>query len=167
MFGQACIYAIELEYASLDYFDEVIAAGDEARAKAARIRRETHEQLLRSLWSWLNYGRDVPVDSNEAYALPYNLLTHEFAPRFGEHLAKAREYARDMDATALRIELDVIARLQAEGQVSRRVAGELREDVYLLQMSEEQGEGHGVCRSGARALQREEVLGTPRGAGQA
>ena len=66
MFGQACIYAIELEYASLDYFDEVIAAGDEARAKAARIRRETHEQLLRSLWSWLNYGRDVPVDSNEA-----------------------------------------------------------------------------------------------------
>ena len=115
----------------------MIAAGDEARAKAARIRRETHEQLLRSLWSWLNYGRDVPVDSNEAYALPYNLLTHEFAPRFGEHLAKAREYARDMDATALRIELDVIARLQAEGQVSRRVAGELREDVYLLQMSEE------------------------------
>ena len=137
VFGQACIYAIELEYASLDYFDEVIATGDEARAKAARIRRETHEQLLRSLWSWLNYGRDVPVDSNEAYALPYNLLTHEFAPRFGEHLAKAREYARDMDATALRIELDVIARLQAEGQVSRRVAGELREDVYLLQMSEE------------------------------
>lgn len=167
MFGQACIYAIELEYASLDYFDEVIATGDAAQAKVAHIRRDTHEQLLRSLWSWLNYGRDVPVDSNEAYALPYNLLTHEFAPRFGEHLAKAREYARDMDATALRIELDVIARLQAEGQVSRRVAGELREDVYLLQMSEEQGEGHGVCRSGARALQREEVLGTPRGAGQA
>lgn len=137
VFGQACIYAIELEYASLDYFDEVIAEGDAARAKAARIRRDTHEQLLRSLWSWLNYGRDVPVDSDEAYALPYNLLTHEFAPRFGEHLAKAREYARDVDATALRIELDVIARLQAEGQVSRHVAGELREDVYLLQMSEE------------------------------
>lgn len=137
VFGQACIYAIELEYASLDYFDEVIAEGDAGRAKAARIRRDTHEQLLRSLWSWLNYGRDVPVDSDEAYALPYNLLTHEFAPRFGEHLAKAREYARDVDATALRIELDVIARLQAEGQVSRHVAGELREDVYLLQMSEE------------------------------
>ncbi|WP_373578338.1 cation:proton antiporter [Parafannyhessea umbonata] len=137
VFGQACIYAIELEYASLDYFDEAIAEGDAGRAKAARIRRDTHEQLLRSLWSWLNYGRDVPVDSDEAYALPYNLLTHEFAPRFGEHLAKAREYARDVDATALRIELDVIARLQAEGQVSRHVAGELREDVYLLQMSEE------------------------------
>lgn len=134
-YGQACIYAIELEYVSIDYFDEVICGGDKAHAQAAKIRKETHEISLKSLWDRLNYGRDIPLNSSEAYSLPYDPFTHEFTPRFREQFAKAREYGRDVDENALRIELDVIARLQTEGTVSRDVANELRGDVHLLQMS--------------------------------
>ncbi len=133
-YGQACIYAIELEYVSIDYFDEVICRGDEAHAQAAKIRKETHEISLKSLWDRLNYGRDIPLNSSEAYSLPYDPFTHEFTPRFREQFAKAREYGRDVDENALRIELDVIARLQTEGAVSREVANELRDDVHLLQL---------------------------------
>lgn len=41
-----------------------------------------------------------------------------------------------MDENALRIELDEIGRLQSEGTLTRKIANELRENVYLLQMGE-------------------------------
>lgn len=136
IYGQSCIYAIELEYVSLEYFERVMKEGDVGQARAAHIRHDVHELALHSLWGRLNYGRDVPLDSRKAYTLPYDLLTHDFNPRFREQFAKAREFARDVDENALRIELDEIGRLQSEGTLTRKIANELRENVYLLQMGE-------------------------------
>lgn len=136
IYGQSCIYAIELEYVSLEYFERVMKEGDVGQARAAHIRHDVHELALHSLWGRLNYGRDVPLDSRKAYTLPYDLLTHDFNPRFREQFSKAREFARDVDENALRIELDEIGRLQSEGTLTRKIANELRENVYLLQMGE-------------------------------
>ena len=121
---------------SLEYFERVMKEGDVGQARAAHIRHDVHELALHSLWGRLNYGRDVPLDSRKAYTLPYDLLTHDFNPRFREQFAKAREFARDVDENALRIELDEIGRLQSEGTLTRKIANELRENVYLLQMGE-------------------------------
>lgn len=137
VYAQSCVYALELEYVSLDLFDREIAGDDPARAEAARVRRQTHELAVRSLWSRLNYGREVPIDSKEAYALPYDPATGEWDVNFSVQFRQAREYARDVRENALRIELDEIARMQMEGTLSRSMAGELRDEVYLLQMGEE------------------------------
>ena len=47
---------------------------------------------------------------------------------------KIREQARDIEAEGLGLELEQIRRLHDAGQLSRRSARELREEVYLLQM---------------------------------
>lgn len=137
VYAQSCMYALELEYVSIDLFDRYIAEGTPDEVEAARVRKQTHELSVKSIWSRLNYGQDVPLDSSEAYMLPYDPATGKFTANFAEQFQKAREYAKDVRENALRIELDEITQLQAEGTFSRSIGNELREEVYLLQMSEE------------------------------
>jgi len=54
---------------------------------------------------------------------------------FGEQFRKARQYADEVDATALNLELNAIRRLRYQGEITESQARELREGVYLMQMS--------------------------------
>lgn len=136
VYAQSCMYCLELEYVSIDLFDRFIAEGTPQQQEAARVRKQSHELSVRSIWSRLNYGRDVPLDSSEGYTLPYNPATGEFDVDFTDQFRKAREYARDVRENALRIELDEIVQLQRDGVFDRDIANELRDEVYLLQMSD-------------------------------
>ena len=52
-----------------------------------------------------------------------------------ETASEAARYADEVDADALSIELDQIRHLQDHGEISLPVANELRQRVYVLQMS--------------------------------
>lgn len=133
---QACIYAIELEYTEIERLNEIAAGADSRRAKIAKNLLVEHESAVESIWSRINIGQEgADTGRQSSYVLPYNLDSHEIAPRFREQIAHAREYADDVDENALRIELDQIIRLQSEGAIDREVATKLRENVYYLQMA--------------------------------
>jgi len=133
---QACIYAIELEYTEIERLNEIAAGADSRRAKIAKNLLVEHESAVESIWSRINIGQEgADTGRQSSYVLPYNLDSHEIAPRFREQIAHAREYANDVDENALRIELDQIIRLQSEGAIDREVATKLRENVYYLQMA--------------------------------
>lgn len=137
IYAQSCMYALELEFVSIELFDRVIAEGDGPRAEAAGIRKETHELAMRSLWDRLTYGQESQADPSQAYELPYDLETGEFKADFADQFRKAREYEKDVRNNALRIELDEIGRLQMDGRLERGVANELRDEVYLMQLGDE------------------------------
>ena len=133
---QACIYAIELEYTEIERLNEIAAGADSRKAEIAKNLLVEHESAVESIWSRINIGQEgADTGRQSSYVLPYNLDSHEIAPRFREQIAHAREYADDVDENALRIELDQIIRLQSEGTIDREVATKLRENVYYLQMA--------------------------------
>ena len=134
---QACLYAIELEYAEIDRLEEICRdESDPDRAAIAANLLVDHQSAVDSIWSRVNIGQEgAGTDMQRSYSLPYNLDTHEISPHFRQQIADARTYANDVDENALRVELDQIARLQYEGIIDREVASHLRENVYYLQMS--------------------------------
>lgn len=133
---QACLYALEMEYAELDDLERIANGDDEQMAIVASNLMIDHESVIESIWSRININKEHgSSDTQASYQLPYNLSSHKISPHFRQQLADARKYADDVAENALRIELDQISRLQFEGVIDREVAAHLRENVYYLQMT--------------------------------
>ena len=133
---QACLYALEMEYAELDDLERIANGDDEQMAIIASNLMIDHESAIESIWSRININKEHgSSDTQASYQLPYNLSSHKISPHFRQQLADARKYADDVAENALRIELDQISRLQFEGVIDREVASHLRENVYYLQMT--------------------------------
>ena len=133
---QACLYALEMEYAELDDLERIANGDDEQMAIVASNLMIDHESVIESIWSRININKEHgSSDTQASYQLPYNLSSHKISPHFRQQLADARKYADDVAENALRIELDQISRLQFEGVIEREVAAHLRENVYYLQMT--------------------------------
>ena len=133
---QACLYALEMEYAELDDLERIANGDDEELAVIASNLMIDHESAIESIWSRININDEHGSSTTQAsYLLPYNLSSHKMSPHFRQQIADARKYADDVAENALRIELDQISRLQFEGVIDREVASHLRENVYYLQMT--------------------------------
>ena len=133
---QACLYALEMEYAELDDLERIANGDDEELAVIASNLMIDHESAIESIWGRININDEHgSSDTQASYQLPYNLSSHKISPHFRQQLADARKYADDVAENALRIELDQISRLQFEGVIDREVAAHLRENVYYLQMT--------------------------------
>ena len=133
---QACLYALEMEYAELDDLERIANGDDEELAVIASNLMIDHESAIESIWSRININDEHGSSTTQAsYLLPYNLSSHKMSPHFRQQIADARKYADDVAENALRIELDQISRLQFEGVIDREVAAHLRENVYYLQMA--------------------------------
>ena len=133
---QACLYALEMEYAELDDLERIANGDDEELAVIASNLMIDHESAIESIWGRININDEHDSSTTQvSYLLPYNLSSHKMSPHFRQQIADAREYADDVAENALRIELDQITRLQFEGTIDREVASHLRENVYYLQMA--------------------------------
>lgn len=133
---QACLYALEMEYAELDDLERIANGDDEQMAIIASNLMIDHESAIESIWGRININDEHDSSTSQvSYLLPYNLSSHKMSPHFRQQIADAREYADDVAENALRIELDQITRLQFEGTIDREVASHLRENVYYLQMT--------------------------------
>ena len=133
---QACLYALEMEYAGLDDLERIANGDDEEMAVIASNLMIDHESAIESIWSRININDEHGSSTTQvSYLLPYNLSSHKMSPHFRQQIANAREYADDVAENALRIELDQISRLQSEGVIDREVASLLRENVYYMQMT--------------------------------
>ena len=133
---QACLYALEMEYAELDDLERIANGDDEELAVIASNLMIDHESAIESIWGRININDEHDSSTTQvSYLLPYNLSSHKMSPHFRQQIADAREYADDVAENALRIELDQITRLQFEGTIDREVASHLRENVYYLQMT--------------------------------
>ncbi len=136
LYYQACLYALEMEYAGLDELERIANGDDEEMAVIASNLMIDHESAIESIWSRININDEHGSSTTQvSYLLPYNLSSHKMSPHFRQQIANAREYADDVAENALRIELDQISRLQSEGVIDREVAAHLRENVYYLQMT--------------------------------
>ena len=133
---QACLYALEMEYAELDDLERIANGDDEEPAVIASNLMIDHESAIESIWGRININDEHDSSTTQvSYLLPYNLSSHKMSPHFRQQIADARKYADDVAENALRIELDQISRLQFEGVIDREVASHLRENVYYLQMT--------------------------------
>ena len=133
---QACLYALEMEYAELDDLERIANGDDEKLAVIASNLMIDHESAIESIWGRININDEHDSSTTQvSYLLPYNLSSHKMSPHFRQQIADARKYADDVAENALRIELDQISRLQFEGVIDREVASHLRENVYYLQMA--------------------------------
>lgn len=133
---QACLYALEMEYAELDDLERIANGDDEQMAIVASNLMIDHESVIESIWGRININDEHDSSTTQvSYLLPYNLSSHKMSPHFRQQIADARKYADDVAENALRIELDQISRLQFEGVIDREVAARLRENVYYLQMT--------------------------------
>ena len=133
---QACLYALEMEYAELDDLERIANGDDEELAVIASNLMIDHESAIESIWSRININDEHDSSTTQvSYLLPYNLSSHKMSPHFRQQIADARKNADDVAENALRIELDQISRLQFEGVIDREVAAHLRENVYYLQMT--------------------------------
>ena len=133
---QACLYALEMEYAELDDLERIANGDDEELAVIASNLMIDHESAIESIWGRININDEHDSNTTQvSYLLPYNLSSHKMSPHFRQQIADARKYADDVAENALRIELDQISRLQFEGVIDREVAARLRENVYYLQMT--------------------------------
>ena len=133
---QACLYALEMEYAELDDLERIANGDDEELAVIASNLMIDHESAIESIWGRININAEHGSSTTQvSYLLPYNLSSHKMSPHFRQQIADARKYADDVAENALRIELDQISRLQFEGVIDREVASHLRENVYYLQMT--------------------------------
>ena len=133
---QACLYALEMEYAELDDLERIANGDDEELAVIASNLMIDHESAIESIWGRININDEHDSSTTQvSYLLPYNLSSHKMSPHFRQQIADARKYADDVAENALRIELDQISHLQFEGVIDREVASHLRENVYYLQMT--------------------------------
>ena len=131
-----CLFAIELERVAINYLESVASENDGRRSEIAQVLANEHQSACESLWGRINFGQDVAQDPQRAIepdareAMPANMRQ-----TFGEQFRIARKHAEEADARGLEIELEEISRLRARGDITKQQAHELRESVYLMQMT--------------------------------
>lgn len=138
VYYDTCLFAIELEHAAIDYLQDIVDQHD-VRQAAAQLFLEEHRMVLNSLWNRINHGQDVKQQDRPDITLTHHqALPDGMQPLFGSQFTEAARYADEVDADALSIELDQIRHLQEHGEITLPIANELRQRVYVLQMSLEE-----------------------------
>lgn len=136
MYYDSCIFAIELERAAIEYLEDAVAADDGKRGEIAQALLNEHKSALESLWGRINYNQDTSHDTDVEFSEAVSdEMPEGMEQNFGEQLQKARKYSDEADALALSIELEEIQRLFSNGEITKQQAHELRESVYLMQMT--------------------------------
>ena len=113
-----------------------MAESDGQRAEIAQVLANEHQSVCESLWGRINYGQDeahdpeMEIEHRVEDEMPQGMLQ-----TFSAQFKQARQHADEADALALSIELEEIQRLRAHEQISKQQAHELREGVYLMQMT--------------------------------
>ena len=134
IYKDACIFAYELETASVEYLKEVLSQDDPLRLEAAEILMKEHEASIESLWNRMMYGQsELPGAEEDAASDGQDRMLNELRLKTLTRFRKVRQYSEEVDASMLSIELDQIRRLRARGAITESAARELREQIYLLQ----------------------------------
>ena len=136
VYYDSCLFAIDLERAAVDYLEGVIALNEGQRSETAQALVNEHKSALESLWGRINYGQDDLHDPDMLIAhTTGDEMPEGMRHTFGEQLQQARLHADEADALALGIELEEIQHLRTKGIITKQQAHELRESVYLMQMT--------------------------------
>ncbi len=136
VYYETCLFAIDLERTAINYLEGVVAEGDGQRAEIAQVLANEHQSICESLWGRINYGQDETHDPGMAIEHAVDdKLPEGMQQTFGEQFKQARQHADEADAVALSIELEEIQRLRAQEKITKQQAHDLRESVYLMQMT--------------------------------
>ncbi len=131
-----CLFAIDLERTAIEYLEGVVAESDGQRAEIAQVLANEHQSVCESLWGRINYGQEVVHDpAMDIEHSPDEEMPKGMALTFKDQAKQARQHADEADALALNIELDEIQRLRVQDKITKQQAHELRESVYLMQMT--------------------------------
>ena len=131
-----CLFAIDLERTAIDYLEGVVAESDGQRAEIAQVLANEHQSVCESLWARINYGQDETHDPDMNIEHEINdALPEGMVQTFKDQTKQARQHAEEADAVALSIELEEINRLRSQDKITKHQAQELREGVYLMQMT--------------------------------
>ena len=114
---------VRLEQCALSYLRPFTEMADERHevAAAASVLLSEHEAALTTLEARLNADPDSTIAMQPVGDLR-------------DQAQRAIEVASDLYARALSLELDEIQRAREDGRITKTVAHQLREEVYLLQM---------------------------------
>lgn len=154
VYYDAILFCIELERAAIAYLGDVVSShcGEErsqvrvferdgslaqvSEASIAEMMLEEHEWYLRSLSERVSFGQESVREGACAFEPGvHDSMPADMLPSMRAQFRLAREYADEVDAAALSIELDFIRRLVHDKQIGEDVAKKMREDVYVLQFS--------------------------------
>ncbi len=143
-------FKVEVERAAVQHLKTVAESGDGERAEAASALLAEHLPLLQALKTRLseaNAAQAIPAGAPAAggagagATLPDGMPAGAYERTRSGRLKKRREAAApraatvaDVQAEALRLELDQIQEMRDAGRISRSLAREMRADVYLQQM---------------------------------
>ena len=128
------IFALDLEYAAIQYLQGIRDSSDSQRAQIAEVLLEEHEASLQSLWGRLNYGQETKMEEvDEFIHEPHNQLPEGMENKTMEQFRKSWHYHDEADANAMQIELDKIRECRFDGSISAHAAKALRDEVYLMQ----------------------------------
>lgn len=135
VYYDACLFAIKLENTAIDHLKKTLAQGG-PRASSAEVLLEEHQMAFDSLMGRINFRQDNQRDVDDlSISDTHQGLPKDMKPMFGKQLSDAGRYADEVDADALAIELEQIRSLHEHGEISLEAANELRQKVYVLQMS--------------------------------
>ena len=136
MYYDTCLFAIDLERTAIDYLEGIVAENDGRRSEIAQVLANEHQSACESLWGRINYGQDFEHDRDaELVHGAHDTLPEGMEQTFSEQFKQARKFSDEADAVALSIELEEINRLRVAGDITKQQAHELRESVYLMQMT--------------------------------
>jgi len=136
IYYDTCLFAIDLERVAVDYLEGIASENDGQRSEIAQVLANEHQSACESLWGRINYGQDFAQDPNrEIVHEVRDDMPEDMRHTFGEQFRAARKHAEEADARALEIELEEIGRLRAVGSITKQQARDLRESVYLMQMT--------------------------------
>lgn len=119
--------AVEVEQASTLYLREKVESEDKAERRAARLLLEEHETALAAAQAQAKFNEGTMTMMRQAINPHLRVTNFRDYDRLVAHM-------NEVEAEGLRLELDAIQSLREEGAISRRVASEMREEVYVMQM---------------------------------
>lgn len=133
MYYDSCIVSMKLENAAIQYLDAVIDSedADTPRRQAAEALREEHQGAYEGIKSRLN----AVYAGDDDLVYKFENMPADIRNNFVQQFKDVKRHSDEVDQGALQIELDEIRRLQEHGEIDRHIAQQLREDVYLMQMS--------------------------------
>ena len=131
-----CLFAIDLERVAIDYLEGVASENDGMRSEIAQVLANEHQSACESIWGRINYGQDVIQDPDQELVHGvHDTMPEDMRQTFGEQFKMARKHADEADTLGLEVELEEIRRLRDAGKITKQQAHELRESVYLMQMT--------------------------------
>lgn len=133
IYYDSCLISMKLEKVALAYLDEVMKTEDHdtPRYQAAEALQSEHQSAYDGIRSRLSAIHTD--DDNLIYK--FDNMPAEVRDNFVQQFKNAKHYSDEVYQGALQIELDEIRHLQERGEIDRHVAQQLREDVYLMQVS--------------------------------